>query len=74
MAEKHQGPSKETLAAEAAMVARFVGEDAAQKRLGFSLQRGKGRKNGARRKAEDRMDAKVRDSYAHNPKRRWATT
>jgi hypothetical protein len=73
MPQEHQGPSAETLAKEAEMVSRFHAEDTAQRRLGFSLQSGKGRKNGSRAKAEARMQQKTVDSYANNPNKphRW---
>jgi hypothetical protein len=57
-------PSEETLRKEEEIAARFAAEDAAQGRLGFSLQRGKGRKNGSRARAEARQQQQVTDSYA----------
>jgi hypothetical protein len=65
---KHEGPSAETLAAEAALVDRFTSAEAVTRRLGFNLQAGKGPKNGSRAKAEARMQQKTTDSYAHKGK------
>ena len=64
-------PSAETLRKEAEVADRFAAEDAAQSRLGFSLKKGKGRKNGAMRSAEDAAMRQVTNRLAHNPKRRW---
>ena len=64
-------PSAETLAKEAEVANRFAAEDAAQKRIGYSLKQGKGRKNGAMRSSEDSAMRQVTNRIAHNPKRRW---
>jgi hypothetical protein len=63
-------PSEEVLRKEAEMADRFAAEDAAHGRLGFSLQRGKGKKSGARQRAEARMQQRTVDSYAAKPERR----
>lgn len=65
-------PSDEVLRKEAEVAARFAAEDDAQARLGFSLQRGKGRKSGGRQKAEARMQQRVVDTYANTGKP-WRT-
>ena len=64
-------PSAETLAKEAEVADRYAAEDAAQARLGFSLKKGKGRKNGAMAKSEDAARRNVTNRIAHVPKRRW---
>ncbi len=64
-------PSAETLAKEAEIAARFAAEDEAHKRLGFSLKKGKGRKNGAMAKSEDAARRNVMNRVAHVPKRLW---